>query len=59
MSYLLCCPLLDPQIAGTGELPPDTINWDGEKKIIAKMIKPQYLHSSVVPNDVFTVNFFK
>ena len=39
MSYLLCCPLLDPQIAGTGELPPDTINQDGEKKIIAKMIK--------------------
>ncbi len=25
--YLLCCPLLDPQMAGTGELPPETMNW--------------------------------
>jgi hypothetical protein len=23
---LLCCPLLDPQMAGTGELPPETMN---------------------------------
>jgi len=27
LQYSLCCPLLDPQIAGTGELPPETMNW--------------------------------
>jgi hypothetical protein len=25
--FLLCCPELVPHMAGTGELPPETMNW--------------------------------